>query len=70
MDVTPDELEKMLGVRVHSMLPNDYPELYECYAEGRLLSRTTGLGRHLARVAAKLAGVEEDKSKHRFALFG
>ena len=70
LDVTPEELEKMLGVPVHSMLPDEYPDLYECYAEGRLLPRTSALGRHLSRVAGKLAGLDEEKSKSRFSLFG
>jgi len=70
LDITPGELEKMLGVPIFCMVPNDYPELYETYAEGRMLSRTSDLGRNMARLAAKLGGLEEDSSKKRFALFG
>lgn len=71
MDVTPQELEKMLGVPIHGMLPDDAPALYECYAEGKLLPRTGELGKHIARVTAKLAGLEEDASlKRKFSLFG
>ena len=33
LDITPGELEKMLGVPIFGMIPNDYPELYETYAE-------------------------------------
>jgi pilus assembly protein CpaE len=71
MDITTQELEKMLGVPVHGMLPDDGPALYECYAEGKLLPRTSELGRHIARITAKLAGLDEDPSmKRRFSLFG
>jgi len=70
LDITPGELEKMLGVPIFCMVPNDYPELYETYAEGRMLSRNSELGRNMARLAAKLGGVEEEGSKKRFALFG
>ena len=71
MDITTQELEKMLGVPVQGMLPDDAPALYECYAEGRLLPRTGELGRHVARIAAKLAGLEEDPNlKRKFSLFG
>ena len=53
------------------MIPNDYPELYETYAEGRMLSRNSELGRQIARLASKLANLEEEKGpKKRFALFG
>jgi len=71
LDITPGELEKMLGVPIFCMVPNDYPELYETYAEGRMLSRNSELGRNMARLAAKLGGLEEEaNNKKRFALFG
>jgi pilus assembly protein CpaE len=71
LDITPGELEKMLGLPIYAMVPNDYPELYETYAEGRMLSRNSELGRQIARLALKLAGMEEEKSgKKRFGLFG
>jgi pilus assembly protein CpaE len=71
LDITPGELEKMLGVPIFYMVPNDYPELYETYAEGRMLSRNSELGRQISRLATKLADLEEEKgTKKRFALFG
>jgi pilus assembly protein CpaE len=70
LDITPGELEKMLGVPIFCMVPNDYPELYETYAEGRMLSRNSELGRNMAKLAAKLGGLEEEGNKKRFALFG
>jgi pilus assembly protein CpaE len=71
LDITPGELEKMLGVSIFYMVPNDYPELYETYAEGRMLNRSSELGRHMSRLAQKLSGVEEEKAtKKKFGLFG
>lgn len=71
LDITPGELEKMLGVPIFFMVPNDYPELYEAYAEGRMLGRGSELGKHISRLALKLANLEEEKgAKKRFGLFG
>jgi len=72
LDITPSELEKMLGVPIFSMIPNDYPELYETYAEGRMLNRNSDLGKQIAKLAIKLASleVEEKTAKKKFALFG
>ena len=52
------------------MIPNDYPELYETYAEGRMLNRNSDLGKSIAKLAMKLASFEEKDPKKRFALFG
>jgi hypothetical protein len=35
-----------------------------------MLSRTSDLGKHIARLAVKLGGLEEETTKKRFALFG
>jgi pilus assembly protein CpaE len=71
LDITPGELEKMLGLPIFCMIPNDYPELYETYAEGRMLSRNSELGKQICRLGTKLASLEEEKPpKKRFALFG
>src|SRR3954447_2579406 len=73
LDIAPSELEKMLGLPIFFMVPNDYPELYETYAEGRMLNRSSDLGKEIARLATKLANIEEEKpgnGKKRFALFG
>jgi Flp pilus assembly CpaE family ATPase len=70
LDVTPDELEKMLSLPVYAMLPSDHASLYESYSEGKLLGPNSPLGKHLARMTAKLAGIEEVKAKRKFSLFG
>jgi pilus assembly protein CpaE len=71
LDITVGELEKMLGVPIFAMIPNDYPELYETYAEGRMLNRASELGKHMTKLAQKLSGIEEEKpnGKKRFGLF-
>ena len=48
------------------MLPDDYASIYEAYAEGQLLPSGTNLGRHLARLAGKLAGITEPEGKKSF----
>ncbi len=73
LDIAPDELEKMLGIPIFCMIPNDYPELYETYAEGRMLNRNCELGKRIAKLALKLANLEESPStgtKKRFAFMG
>jgi len=73
LDITPGELEKMLGTPIYFMVPNDYPELYETYAEGRMLNRNSELGKTMTRLAGKLANMEDESptnGKKRFALFG
>jgi pilus assembly protein CpaE len=75
LDITPSELEKMLGVPIFCMIPNGYPELYEAYAEGRMLAKGSELGKQLVRLANKLSSAEEEKEKEKaakkkFSLFG
>lgn len=71
LDITPGDLEKMLGIPIFCLIPNDYPELYEAYAEGRMLGKNSELGKQISRLASKLAAMEEIKgAKKKFALFG
>jgi pilus assembly protein CpaE len=69
LDITPGELEKMLGVPIFYMVLNDYPELYETYAEGRMLSRSSELGKSIGRLATKLSGLEQEVARKRFSFF-
>lgn len=70
MEMEEEELEKMIGAPVYSCIPNNYPELYQCYSEGKLLARGSRLGQHIADLTCKLAGIEEPRARKRFALFG
>src|SRR5580658_6805339 len=71
LDITPGELEKTLGVPIFCMIPNGYPELYEAYAEGRMLGKGSELSKQIVRLANKLASADEEKVvKKKFALFG
>jgi pilus assembly protein CpaE len=63
LDITPSELERMLGIPIFFMVPNDYPELYETYAEGRMLNRSSELGKQIAKLALKLSNLSEEKPK-------
>jgi pilus assembly protein CpaE len=71
LDVTPDELEKMMSLPVFATLPNDYPSLYESYSEGSLLPANSRLGKELNRMAIKVAGIQPDEKsgKKKFSLF-
>ncbi len=68
-EVTLEELEKMLGLKIYATIANDYQALEEAYAEGRLLDPGSNLGRNFGRLAAKIAGVEDTRKK-KFSLFG
>jgi pilus assembly protein CpaE len=71
LDVTPDELEKMMSLPVFATLPNDYPSLYESYSEGSLLPPNSRLGKALSRMAMKVGRIQEEKGgKKKFSLFG
>lgn len=70
MDISTQELEKILGRSLYAALPNDYMGLYQSYSSGNLLNSNTRLAKHFALLASKIAGVQPAKSKKKFALFG
>jgi hypothetical protein len=57
----------MLGVPIYATLPNDYPSLYEAYSGGSLLPPNSFLGKHFARVAARIAGVQHKEKRKGFS---
>ncbi len=67
LEVTPEEIEKMFGIPVFAVMTDEYQDLYDAYAEGRLLSEGK-LARQLHSFSMKLAGIQEEKRK--FRLFG
>lgn len=69
-DFEPGEVQRVLGLAIYETLPNDYPELFEAYAEGNLLTAGSELGRSLGALAGKIAGVQtgKDRSKQRLSL--
>lgn len=70
-DLAPGELQRLLGVPVYDTLPNDYPVLYEAYAEGNLLPANSELGKSMNALAGKIAGVQattKDKSRSKSGL--
>lgn len=70
MDISTQELEKILGRSLYAALPNDYMGLYQSYSSGNLLGSNNRLAQHFALLASKIAGVTAAKSKKKFALFG
>jgi len=69
-DVTAEELERILGLPIDTMLPNDYYALYDAFCKGKLLPPGSHLSRQLSGFAMRLAGAPVEKSKRRFGLFG
>ncbi len=69
-DVMPSELGGLLGIPVHTMLPDEYSSIYEAYAEGRLVPSNTNLGRQFSRMAASIAGIQEQSGKRKLSIFG
>jgi pilus assembly protein CpaE len=61
-ELTPDDLRRALGLSVYAELP-ERPELDAAYAEGKLLGATSDLGKALAGVAWKMAGIREEKTR-------
>ena len=70
MDISTQELEKILGRSLYAALPNDYMGLYQSYSSGSLLDSNNRLAQHFAMLASKIAGISPAKSKKKFALFG
>ncbi len=69
-DVTAEELERILGLPIDTMLPNDYYALYDAFCKGKLLPPGSHLSRQLSNFAMRLAGAPIEKGKRRFGLFG
>jgi pilus assembly protein CpaE len=67
LEVTPEEIEKMFGIPVYAVLTDEYQDLYDAYAGGRLLTEGK-LARQFHSLSMKIAGVQEEKRK--FRLFG
>jgi len=57
-DISIQEVERLIGMPIYLKLPNSYPELYRAFAEGRLLTPDTQLGKQFTRLAQNLLGVE------------
>ena len=70
MDISTQDLEKILGRSLYAALPNDYMGLYQSYSSGNLLDSNTRLAQHFGLLASKIAGIQPVKSKKKFALFG
>jgi pilus assembly protein CpaE len=70
MDISTEDLEKILGRSLYAALPNDYMGLYQSYSSGNLLSSNSRLAQDFAQLASKITGVPPIKSKKKFAFFG
>ena len=70
MDMTSEELAKILGRPLYAMLPNDYPSLYQSYSSGNLLPENNQLAQQFGVLTSKIAGRQSVKPKKKFSLFG
>jgi pilus assembly protein CpaE len=69
-ELSVDELEKMIGVPVEAVLPNDNREIADAHADGRLVSPRSDLGKRFAQVATKASGRQADEPRaSKFSLF-
>jgi len=69
MDMTTDELAKILGRPLYAMLPNDYPSLYQAYSSGSLLPPENRLAQQFSSLTEKLIGAPASTKKKKFRLF-
>ncbi len=70
MEITQDELQKILGRPLYAMLPNDYPSLYQAYSAGTLLPPDNRLAQQFSQLTVKLAGIKDAPApKKKFSLF-
>ena len=51
MDISTQELEKILGRSLYAALPNDYMGLYQSYSSGNLLNSNSRLAQHFALIS-------------------
>lgn len=70
VEVTPEELEKLLGVSIYATVLDHEAALRESYSEARLLSSDSPLARDIAGIVEKLADLPPKTTKKRFSLFG
>jgi pilus assembly protein CpaE len=63
------ELQKLIGFPIFAALQDGTDALHDAYARGQLLPPASEQGRQIAKLARKLAGVEETKSNALISLF-
>jgi Flp pilus assembly CpaE family ATPase len=59
-----DELEKLLGVPVDSMLPECRRDFEDSFLKGKRLGESRKFQKHMAQLAARIAGAEVAKDTH------
>jgi hypothetical protein len=59
----------MLGIPLYAVFPECYSDLHEAYSQGQLLTSGSELGQCMGRLARKLAGIDEQKTKNRLSFF-
>ena len=71
MDMTTQDLAKILGRPLYALLPNDYPSLYRAYSSGTLLKQEDKLAEQFRALSSKISGFKPVAApKKKFKLFG
>jgi pilus assembly protein CpaE len=70
MDMSTDELAKILGRPLYAMLPNDYQSLYQAYSAGTRLAPDNRLAQQFSALSCRIMGVQPISKKKKFSLFG
>jgi Flp pilus assembly CpaE family ATPase len=63
-DTDVPELEKTFGIPISAFCPEARRELYEAYAEGKLLPAASSLLKQITKIAGDLTGVAAEPAKH------
>jgi pilus assembly protein CpaE len=69
LDISSEELARILGRPIYATVPNDYKGLQESYGNGGLLETNSRLSEAFAQLAARIANLAPQKPKKRFGLF-
>jgi hypothetical protein len=65
----PGELSRAVGHAIFAQLPSEEGALADAYCEGSLLPDGSALRKAIAEMAAKIAGVDDEKPQRRFRWF-
>ena len=69
LDISSEELARLLGRPIYATVTNDYKGLQDSYGNGGLLESNSKLSEAFAQLAARIANLAPQKPKKRFGLF-
>ncbi|MGQ9635047.1 MAG: AAA family ATPase [Bryobacteraceae bacterium] len=63
--IGPEEVERLLGLPIHAIVPNDYKGVHRAIALGETVDRNSELGKRLRQMAESLLNGEESQAPQR-----